>query len=181
MSKIREIWKAIPGFEGKYEVSNLGRVKSLARETKKHYSKKGEIRKTFIQEKILKSSLSPAGYETITLHTNDTPAYRSVHRLVMLAFSGESELHVDHKNGNKTDNRLSNLQYLSPVDNICKSAKMSKSGYRGVHEDEYSFRYMVRAGGVRYAKRGFKSASEASKARCTLMEELGIELSKYNS
>jgi len=90
-----EEWKPIDGYNGKYEVSNLGRV----------YSHK--------RNKLMKPSYRK-GY-TFVLLSNAPHGENSfsIHRLVCAAFIGKSDLHVDHINGIKDDNRLSNLQYVS--------------------------------------------------------------------
>jgi hypothetical protein len=85
----KEIWKDVPSYEGLYQVSNLGRVKSLK----------------FGKEKILKSGTNTKGYFYVILCNKNTQPF-SIHRLVMRAFVGESDLQVNHKNGIKTDNRL---------------------------------------------------------------------------
>ena len=83
-------WKPIPGFEGKYDVSNMGEVLSVRRGRK------------------LRQCLR-SGYPSVRLDG----AHRTVHRLVLLTFIGPSPLVTNHKNGRKTDNRLRNLEYCT--------------------------------------------------------------------
>ncbi len=177
MTKIREIWKQIPGYEGYYEVSNFGNVRSLPRNTIKNYSTGAKVI-TALKGRLKPSSNCNNGYLRIGLCKNDVPKTFSVHRLVMSAFIGDSDLHVDHKNGIKTDNRLSNLQYLNVRDNICKNYPISETGYRGVHK-EHTYFYMLCIKGKKYKKRGFKTAKQAFEARLNLMKEKGISISKY--
>ena len=101
MQSYKEIWKDIPNYEGMYQVSNLGRVKSLK----------------FGKERILKGS-SAREYRLISLCKDQSTKLRYVHRIVMLAFVGKSDLEVNHKNGIKTDNRLENLEYCTRSENI---------------------------------------------------------------
>lgn len=101
VTKMNEVWKPIPGYD-KYEASNLGRIRSLW----------GVRGKGLI---ILKASISRGYYQ---LHISPGRKNIRVHRLVMLAFYGYSGLHINHKNGVKTDNRLENLEYVSARDNI---------------------------------------------------------------
>ena len=66
---IKEIWKDIRGYEGLYQVSNLGRVKSLNYNHTK-------------QEKVLKQKISKKGYSIINLSKNSNRKYKMIHRLV---------------------------------------------------------------------------------------------------
>lgn len=105
-----EIWKAIPGYEGFYEVSNLGRVKSLAR------MRKGPRVLTRVSEKILTPFLHKhKGYvrHSVCLCVEDQRRTCYIHQLVLLAFvgpppQGEEGRHLD---GDGTNNRLANLAY----------------------------------------------------------------------
>lgn len=104
MSKI-EIWKDIPNYEGYYQVSSLGRVKSL------NYNRTRKPR-------VLKQGLDGYGYPKSCISKDGKAKNIRVHRLVMLAFKGKSELQVNHINGIKTDNRLENLEYCTQSENI---------------------------------------------------------------
>lgn len=106
---MEEIWKDIEGYEGLYQVSNLGRVRSLPRRTTK-----GKILKTFIDY---------AGYEIVTLcNTNKkNPSCKfRVHRLVAQAFiTNPNELpQVNHIDGNKLNNSAENLEWVTAKENI---------------------------------------------------------------
>lgn len=100
-----ELWKDIPEYEGYYQVSNLGNVKSLL-------DNKGRQR-----ELILKLDTA-AGYRQVALYKNGIMKRFKVHRLVVFAFYGMSSLQVNHINGNKTDNRLCNLEYVTQSENM---------------------------------------------------------------
>ena len=117
-----EEWKDIPEYEGLYQASNLGRVKSL----KRPY---------VLKEKILKQQLV-RGYCQVHLHKNSIEKKYYVHRLVYEAFNGQiSEgLQVNHINEVKTDNRLENLNLMTAKENMTwgtaieRRAKKLKNG-----------------------------------------------------
>ena len=112
MDSVPEVWKDIKGFEGKYQVSNLGNVKSLDRMVP--HPMKGE---TFKRGAPLKPSKHSGGYLVVGL---GGPKHY-VHRLVMQAFVGdapEGMKDVNHISGDKTDNRLSNLEYCTRLHNV---------------------------------------------------------------
>lgn len=103
---MEEIWKDIPGYEGYYQVSNTGKVKSLDG----YYKRKYPI--------ILKPSLH-RGYYRVVLCVDQNRKSIHVHQLVMLAFTGEPNgLQINHINGIKTDNRLCNLEYVTQSENM---------------------------------------------------------------
>lgn len=106
----KEIWKDIKGYEGVYQVSNLGRVKSLDRII---YCKNGT--KAYYKEKILKQSKQKNGYYRVTLSANNKQKKHSIHRLVAQSFLKDysNELEVNHIDGNPANNKLSNLEMIS--------------------------------------------------------------------
>lgn len=109
-----ERWCAIPGFEGVYEVSDLGRVKSLARVVpcKRHGSRR-------IRQRIRKLILSSNGYWSVGLHAGGSATTHSVHRLVLEAFVGPciDGSECRHIDGNKGNNHLTNLCWGTPTEN----------------------------------------------------------------
>lgn len=113
-----EVWKDVPGFEGRYQVSNLGQVKSLERKVK---SCKGE--KT-VYSRILRPFVDPKGYCRITIRDLQNHKYCfQIHRLVAKAFipNPDNKPQVNHKNGNKTDNNIENLEWVTSRENISHS------------------------------------------------------------
>ena len=108
---INEIWKPIAGFEGLYEVSNLGRVRSLDRVDDMGRLRKGKIRKPNLD--------SRGYYLMVNLWKNGTPSMWLVHRLVARAFLPNEMKHkeVNHKDENKTNNCVSNLEWCDHIYN----------------------------------------------------------------
>lgn len=115
----QEIWKDIPGYEGKYQVSNLGRIKSLKRKVlgKNPYTGKPFMRT--VNERILRPArFCKCGHLSIPLGKG--VCGKPIHRLVMEAFVGKAPpgMEVLHRNGIPTDNRLTNLRYGTRTENI---------------------------------------------------------------
>lgn len=102
---MEEIWNKVRNYEN-YEVSNLGGARSL------NYMHTGKI-------KLLKLNLQKTGYLQVTLYKNKKPITYKVHRLVWEAFNGEipEGMQVNHINEVKTDNRLENLNLMTPKEN----------------------------------------------------------------
>lgn len=118
-----EVWKSIPDYEGLYEVSSLGNVRSLDRmvSTKIRHSEKRIAR-----GRVLKQALKKTGYYCVDLCNDGKVKTVQVHRLVALAFI-ENPMNlrcVNHISGIKTDNRLINLEWLSVKDNWKHAEKM---------------------------------------------------------
>lgn|SRR5699024_7690809 len=109
-----EIWKDVVGYESKYQVSNLGRVKSLDRPVK--YSD-GVIRRH--KGRILKGDISARGYIRVLLCSDDTSERFLVHRLILSTFTGiyPEDKQVNHIDGNPRNNHLDNLEWCTPSEN----------------------------------------------------------------
>ena len=105
IQKMKETWRDIKGYEGLYKVSNFGKIKS--------FYKNGKT-------KILKPVPNFKGYERVTLcNRRGNKTIYSVHRLVALAFIENPLLkpEINHINGNKRDNRISNLEWVTGKEN----------------------------------------------------------------
>lgn len=102
----KEIWKDIVGYEGLYQVSSEGRVKSLVRKGKR-------------QEVILKQHNNGHGYLIVVLTRNSISKTFKVHRLVAQAFIPNPQNYrcIDHINTIRTDNRVENLRWVSHTEN----------------------------------------------------------------
>lgn len=106
-----EIWKDIVGYEGLYQISNKGRVKSFHNRCSYKVSEIYKIRALTISEN---------GYFTITLYKNGVRSFRKVHRLVAEAFIPNplNKYTVNHKDFIKTNNYTSNLEWMTIKENI---------------------------------------------------------------
>ena len=128
MENIQEIWKDIPNYEGYYQVSNLGNVKSLAR-----FNNLGKR----VKEKILKNFVNTTnGYLDVNLSKIGLVKTKRIHQLVAEAFLNHSQkghkLVVNHKNFNRQDNRVENLEIVTQRENANKAHIKSSSKYVGV-------------------------------------------------
>lgn len=137
-----EIFKDIPGYEGLYQISNLGNVKSLART---------KLNRGIYPEKIRERTLIPVvnsrGYYAVTLCKNSSFKQTQIHMTMAIVFlnhkpDGTTKKVVDHINGLRTDNRLINLQLITHSINISKS--QSRSLPTGVTFDKRRNKYQAR-------------------------------------
>lgn len=123
-----EVWKDIPEYEGLYQVSDLGRIISMCR-----YDIFKDGTERYREGRMLKLANS-CGYKKIALCKHSKHTTLIVHRLVLLAFEGFSELEVDHIDEVKDNNRLKNLRYCTNRENIQyhNNNKIKSSSYLGV-------------------------------------------------
>lgn len=129
---MEEIWKDIKGYEGLYQVSNLGRVKSLKRIV---FSKLGK--QQTIYERILKNKVHKNGYLEVNLNSNGIPKTTKVHRLVAEAFipNNNNYKEINHKDENKSNNIVENLEWCSSLYNANygnRNKKMSISKSKSI-------------------------------------------------
>jgi len=110
-----EIWKDIEGFEGIYQVSNFGRIKSLDRYIQE---RTGRMKNNFVKGKIL--SPKKKKYYEVSLARNQCIKQVFVHRLVAEAFivNGDSKPQVNHKDGDKYNNNVYNLEWCTAKENV---------------------------------------------------------------
>lgn len=99
---MKEIWRDIPGYEGLYQASNMGNIKSL-----------------FRYKKQLKAHTQPTGYKSVTLYKNHKKYFKLVHRLIAQTFipNPDNKPAVNHLDENKANNKVSNLEWVTNKEN----------------------------------------------------------------
>ena len=139
--KSNEIWKPIKDFEGLYEVSNLGRVKSLSR------LKHPNCGRYYLKEKILKIWKNPNGYYATCLSKNGNHT-KTIHRLVAETFIPNQNNYpcVNHKDEDKSNNCVDNLEWCTRSENMkhayghgLKSSKGMKNGRNILSEEDIKY------------------------------------------
>lgn len=123
---LEEIWKDICGYEGYYQISNFGRVKSLARPV---FKRDGSFHR-FKNETIKSPKISKDGYLSVTLSVNGDNKTFTIHRLVANAFIPKPEtddtLEVNHIDMNRENNVVYNLEWVTHQDNVKYSSNKGK-------------------------------------------------------
>jgi hypothetical protein len=116
----KEIWKSVGNFEGLYEISSEGRVRSLDRIVDEAKTDRYQDGRCFVRKgKLLKPAMRPNGYLFIGLYSDGHRSLISIHKLVMDAFVGPVPDGMErcHNDGNAQNNRLSNLRYDTSIGN----------------------------------------------------------------
>lgn len=127
---MEEIWKDIFNYEGFYQVSNLGRVRGLDRYV---YNPSGKC-KMKVKGRLLKLHIDTSGYKKITLKRDGFAKNKRVHRLVAETFlDNPNDLkQVNHIDGDKLNNAVSNLEFCTAKDNFEHAIEMGLTK-RGLH------------------------------------------------
>lgn len=129
---MKEIWKDLMNFEGAYKISNYGNIKSLPRISTNIIGKRGGTK--VIKEKIIANTLNKTGYVYCHLSFNGKNTVSMVHTLVANNFLIKPEstesLQVNHKDGDKQNNRVDNLEWVTSKENIHHSIR---TGLRKSH------------------------------------------------
>lgn len=153
-----EVWKDIEGYEGIYQVSNFGNVKSLSR-----YINNKHNTLSLTKEKLMKLSNDKDGYKLVSLVKNGISKRNKVHTLVCENFlkkTNESDV-IDHINNIKYDNRVCNLQYISFRENVIKDRK-NKNNLLGIYKNGNKFSAKIIIDGVRKYLGTFNTPEEAN-------------------
>lgn len=125
-----EQWKDIPDYEGLYQVSNNGDVKSLSREMKNRFN-------SFVsKEKVLKKGLSSSGYFTVVLSKNNCKKTIQVHQLIAISFLNHTpngmKMVIDHIDNNKQNNNVENLRIVTNRFNCYRNQGKYTSLFKGI-------------------------------------------------
>lgn len=164
----KEIWKPVPGYVGKYEVSSWGRVKSLSRVVE---GKCGRGRRLY-PERFKAFDLNK-GYHRVSLFKGSQRERMQVHVLVMLVFVGPKPegMEVNHIDGNKLNNRLDNLEYCTRSENTQHALQLGlRRSMRGENNHQAvlnwdkvrAIRAALRAGGVSQKELGRRYGVDGS-------------------
>lgn len=134
---MKEIWKDIKNYEGLYQVSNLGRVKSL-----------------YYREKILIPQKSKNGYLRVNLSKNGVVKKENIHKLVAQAFISNIDnlSQINHKNENKEDNNVNNLEWCDSKYNMNYGSRPKKNRKR-VNQYDLNNNLIMVYSGIRFASR----------------------------
>jgi len=115
-----ERWAEIPGYDGLYEISDQGRVKSRGRMRRAVAPRNGREYEYMTVGRILKNQKSSSGYWQVCLHKNGVGSIKSIHRMMAVAFIPNNNNHpfINHKDGDKSNNSLDNLEWCTNSQNI---------------------------------------------------------------
>ena len=178
---MKEVWKDINGYEGLYQVSNLGRVKSLARRVRNHRC--GATR--LIQEQMLTPTDNGKGYKIVCLRNNRAKKNKYVHRLVAEHFLSNpmGKKYINHLDYDTSNNVVANLEWCTQLENIAYSVEHMRKPRtkcrptntgekyitRRTHHGKYiSFRVIIRSKGI---DKNFKTLEEAVCFRNEVMQK----------
>jgi len=174
---MRELWKPVVGYEGTHEVSTEGRIR---RTCDCANTKKGHV---------LKPELSNCGYFLIGLHGGGKKTFCTVHSIVVRAFLGgcRYSFEVNHRDGVKTNNRLSNLEYLTHSENknhavrLLGSGSGSHNGNSKLTESAVKDMRLLHHAGVSYSDCGRRYSVTPSVARKAIIGFTWKNLSLTNA
>lgn len=133
MNEEKEIWKDIPNYEGYYQISSFGRVKSLERVIITNTKKKQVVKECIRKNVLIK------GYCRVVFLNKQKRQNMPVHRLVAISFIENSlnKKYVNHIDGNKQNNNVSNLEWVTASENTTHSYRLGLN-YKTMTENHHS-------------------------------------------
>jgi len=135
------IWEDVPGYEGIYIASPTGIVKSVDRVVETPY-KKGMTRRRKLKGIQLKANINSSGYASIVLQNNGARESTFIHRVIAKTFipNPDNKKCVNHKNGNKLDNRVENLEWCTYAENHDHALDTDLNWYKGENHRKSQFK-----------------------------------------
>jgi len=115
-----EIWKDIPGYEGLYQASDFGNIKSLSRKIK---CKNGKL--VLFHGKNITPYINNTGYYKVRLHKKNISKTDYVHRIIMKTFKENKNFHVNHMDNNPLNNNINNLEWCTQKENVNHAMKLN--------------------------------------------------------
>jgi hypothetical protein len=170
-------WYSVKGYEGLYEITKCGKVKALAK------TRIGIYKRNY-KEKNMSIVKIGDGYFSVTLHKDGIKKKWLLHRLVASCFLEkiEGKEYVNHKDKDKKNNHVDNLEWVSSIENNChmQIGRTNQSKYPGVYLSKCKKKYLSQINyiGVRYFLGSYKTEIEAYNARCKYEKDNGI-INKY--
>ena len=171
------IWYPVKGYEGLYEITKCGKVKALAK------TRIGIYKRNY-KEKNMSIIKIGDGYFSVTLHKDGIKKKWHLHRLVAFSFLEkiEGKEYVNHKDKDKKNNHVDNLEWVSSIENNChmQKSRNNSSKYAGVYLylDRKRYRAQINHNGKRIYLGIYKTEEEAYAARCNYELQNGI-INKY--
>lgn len=140
---MKGVWKDIAGYEGLYQVSNLGRVRGLPRDVP--HSREGFTQ--HIRGCVMKGMDNGSGYLVVSLNRDGKRKNHYIHRLVASAFceNPKDKPHVNHLDHNRGNNVASNLQWCTVKENINYSAHLGRHPKKNARLSETGIKYLHKA------------------------------------
>lgn len=175
-----EQWRPVRGYQGFYEVSDLGRVRSVDRVVGQRPNGPRLVR-----GRVLSPATDSGGYQGVALCKYGTQRTERVHRLVIEAFAGAAPgMVTDHINGDRTDNRLANLRAATSSQNGMNKGLLAHSttGFKGVtfyHRDR-NWRAYIKVDRRQRHLGYYADAESAARAYDDAARELHGEFARLN-
>ena len=132
---MKEEWKDVVGYEGFYQVSDLGRIRTV---TRKQWNGQSWH---LVESLVLNPSVQNGGYLRVVLSVNGTKKYKTVHRLVAEAFldmpDGNEKFVVNHKDEDKLNNNVNNLEWITISENNTYNKRQEKIAAKNIKNGVY--------------------------------------------